>query len=107
MNNENDLPEITLYILEEHSQLTLADLCRACTVHAERIIELVDAGILEPQGREPARWIFAGNSLQRARTALRLQRDLELNLAGAALALELLDEIDSLKAQLRAAGVAS
>jgi chaperone modulatory protein CbpM len=104
MENDNREMEFSICILEEQTQLTLADLCRACAVHAERIIELVDAGVLEPQGREPARWIFTGASLHRARKALRLQRDLDIDLAGAALALELLDEIESLRARLRAMG---
>lgn len=104
MNTENSLPQFAICILEEQTQLTLADLCRACAVHAERIIELVDVGVLEPRGREPSRWIFGGASLHRARAALRLQHDLEIDLAGAALALELLDEIASLRARLRAMG---
>jgi chaperone modulatory protein CbpM len=104
MNTENSLPQFAICILEEHTQLTLADLCRACAVHAERIIELVDFGVLVPQGREPSRWIFVGTSLQRARAALRLQRDLDIDIAGVALALELLDEIAALKSQLRVMG---
>ncbi|MGV8990646.1 MAG: chaperone modulator CbpM [Thiobacillus sp.] len=104
MNTENGVPQFSICILEEQTQLTLADLCRACAVHEERIIELVDMGVLEPQGREPARWVFGGASLHRARVAMRLQRDLEIDLAGAALALELLDEIASLRARLRAMG---
>jgi len=104
MNTENGLPQFAICILEEQTQLTLADLCRACAVHAERIIELVDVGVLEPLGREPARWRFGGASLHRARMALRLQRDLDIDLAGAALALELLDEIESLRSRLRALG---
>jgi len=104
METENTLPQLTICILEEQSQLSLDDLCRACAVHAERIIELVDAGVLEPLGREPIRWRFDGSSLSRAHIALRLQQDLGIDLAGAALALELLDEIKSLRARLRAAG---
>ena len=104
MNTENGLPQFAICILEEQTQLTLADLCRACAVHAERIIELVDVGVLEPLGREPARWRFGGASLHRARMALRLQRDLDIDLAGAALALQLLDEIESLRSRLRALG---
>ncbi|HSN42406.1 MAG TPA: chaperone modulator CbpM [Burkholderiales bacterium] len=104
MNTENSLPQFAICLLEEQTQLTLADLCHACVVREERIIELVDAGVLEPQGREPAHWRFAGASLLRARTALRLQRDLDIDLAGAALALELLDEIESLRTRLRAMG---
>lgn len=105
MSTENNLPQPAVCILEEHTQLTLADLCRACAVHADRIVELVDIGVLEPQGQEPDRWMFVGTSLPRARTALRLQRDLEIDLAGVALALELLDEIETLRARLRAMGV--
>ena len=104
MTTENRLSIFAIGIHEEQSQLTLADLCRACAVHAERIIELVDAGVLEPEGRELARWIFDGASLHRALAALRLQRDLEMNLAGVALTLELLDEINALRGRLRAMG---
>lgn len=104
MNTENHLPPIAIYIHEEHAQLTLADLCHACEVHAEIIIELVNFGVLEPKGRDPGRWIFKGTSLHRARAALRLQHDLEMNLAGTALAMELLDEITSLKSRLHALG---
>ena len=104
MENGNRDSQFSICILEEQTRLTLSDLCSACAVHAERIIELVDYGVLEPQGREPARWIFAGASLHRARAALRLQRDLDMDLAGVALALELLDEIASLKTRMRAMG---
>jgi chaperone modulatory protein CbpM len=104
METENSVPQFAICILEEQTQLTLADLCGACAVQAERIIELVDAGVLEPQGREPAHWTFTGDSLHRARKVLRLQRDLDIDLAGAALALELLDEIASLRTRLRAMG---
>jgi len=104
MNTENSLQQFAICILEEQTQLTLADLCRACAVHAERIIELVDIGVLEPHGREPARWRFSGASLHRARSALRMQRDLDMDIAGVALALELLDEIETLRARLRAMG---
>ena len=104
MNTDNSLPQIAICILEEQTQLTLAELCRACAVHAELIIELVDVGVLEPVGREPARWRFAGSSLLRARRALRLQREIGIDLAGAALALDLLDEIESLRTRLAALG---
>jgi chaperone modulatory protein CbpM len=104
MNTENSAPHFAICILEEQTGLTLADLCQACAVHDEQIIALVDAGVLEPQGREPSHWRFGGASLHRARMALRLQRDLDIDLAGAALAVELLDEIESLRTRLRAVG---
>ena len=98
------LPQLAGIILDEQTELTLAELSRACATHAELIIELVDEGVLEPVGREPARWRFTGVHMRRARAAVRLQRDLGVNLAGAALALQLLDEVEALRARLRAMG---
>jgi chaperone modulatory protein CbpM len=85
-------------VLDEETVLSLGDLCNACSSHAEWVVELVDEGILQPAGRNQEQWRFPGTSLQRARTAMRLQQDLQINLAGVALALDLLDEIESLRA---------
>ncbi len=87
---------------EEVATLSTAELCRACGVHAELIVEYVEYGILEPRGREMAAWRFSAVSLRRAQRALRLQHDLDINAAGIALALELLDEVSVLRAQLAA-----
>lgn len=104
MSTENASSQFTICILEEQNQLTVDDLCRACAVPAGRIIDLVDIGVLEHQGGEPAHWSFDGASLQRARMVFQLQRDFDIDLAGAALALELLDEIATLRARLRTMG---
>ncbi len=95
------MTEMTSLILEEQTGLSLADLCRACEAEAERIMELVHEGVLAPAGAGPGEWRFSGLHLQRARVALRLQADLDVNLAGAALALELLDELDELRARVQ------
>jgi len=91
---------LTGHILENESRLTLRQLCDACAVHAEYIIELVDEGFIEPSGMEKAHWCFSGVAIKRVQKAKRLQRDLGINLAGAALAIELLDEIEQLRTQL-------
>jgi chaperone modulatory protein CbpM len=95
------LQRVTGFVLEEQTELTLDDLCRACAAQAEIIIDLVEEGVLTPSGPAPEYWRFTGLHMHRARVALRLQRDLGVNLAGAALALELLDEMETLRAQLR------
>ncbi|WP_456379521.1 chaperone modulator CbpM [Thiolapillus sp.] len=87
-------------LLDEECMLTLGEMSRACTIHAEWIVELVEEGILEPSGAEVRHWRFAAPALLRARTILHLQRDLGINLAGAALVVDLLDEIRSLRQQL-------
>ncbi len=91
---------LTGFLLDEESFLTLGELSRACMVHAEWIIELVDEGVLEPSGCDAVQWRFSGPCLHRARTVRRLQQDLGINIAGAALVLDLMDEIDSLRARL-------
>jgi len=85
-------------VLDDETLLSLGELCHGCSRHAEWVVELVNEGILQPVGRDPAQWRFPGTSLQRARTAMRLQQDLEINLSGVALALDLMDEIESLRA---------
>ena len=88
-------------VLDEHATYNLRDVCRVCGVHAELVIDMVTEGLVTPRGAEPRGWYFSGVSVVRIQTALRLQRDLGVNLAGAALALELLEEIDSLRRSLR------
>ena len=87
-------------IIDEETELSLNDLCKACSSSAEWIIELVEEGALEPIGYQQTQWRFSGSNLQRARTAMRLQRDLGLNLAGIALALDLLEKIETLESRL-------
>lgn len=91
---------LTGLLLDERSSLTLGELSRACRVHAEWIVELVDEGILQPSGTDLIHWRFTGSCLQRIRTVRHLQQDLGVNIAGAALALDLLDEIDTLRARI-------
>jgi chaperone modulatory protein CbpM len=71
-------------------------------VQGELIEAMVEQGILEPSGRRGSHWCFPSSSLRRARVTVHLQRDLGVNLAGAALALDLLDRIEELHARLRA-----
>jgi len=100
MNSHDLLLVHTGTVIEEDS-LTLAQLCRACGVHADWIISLVEESIIEPQGEDIRLWRFSGASLVRARSALRLQRDLGVNLAGIALALDLIEELESLRAHMK------
>jgi chaperone modulatory protein CbpM len=86
-------------LVEEELTLTLDELSGVCAVARERIMELLELGVFD--ARTAAGDRVSGEALRRARLALRLQRDLELNAAGAALVVELLDRIDELEAQLR------
>ena len=96
---KHTLELVTGMVLDDKQTVTLAELCRCCLLSAEQIMGMVEHGIVEPL--EPlannTRWQFGNTSVVRIKTAMRLQRDLGVNLAGAALALELLDEIKTLR----------
>ena len=96
-----DRRELAGTVLDERSAFTLRELCRACGVHAEIVIEMVDEGVLEPRGPAPAEWRFPGSAVTRAQKALKLTRDLRVNWPGAALALDLLEEIEQLRLERR------
>lgn len=83
----------------EEVELSLRDLSRSCQVDAEWLLVLIDEGVLEPLEPESP-WRFSGISIRRVRTVQRLQKDLGVNIAGAALVLDLLAEVDALKTRL-------
>lgn len=85
------------------SGITLAELCRVFEIHADDVIELVEYGVVEPYaGKYPSHWRFPGHALVRVRRALRLRRDLAVEPAGAALALDLIEELQVLRSRLAA-----
>ena len=92
-------------VIEEENYITLVELCQATNASEEYVIAWVFEGVLEPTGDMPHDWRFTGQSLRRTRLALSFARDLEINPAGVALALDLLDEIAALKARLQRIGV--
>jgi len=96
-------PNQSVVILDDAEEITLADLSRACRVHAEWVIELIEEGVIEPRGPGRPQWRFAATTVVRVEKARRLQNDLGVNLAGVALALQLLDRIDTLESRLRSA----
>ena len=91
-------------VVEDELQMSLAELARACRAREEQIHLWVVEGVLQPSGDAPSTWRFAGTSLRRAKLAITLTRELETNTPGVALALDLMDEIEALKAGLRRAG---
>jgi len=98
---EEDRSTPPVEVIDEQATFTLAQLCRSCGVEAELIEAMIEQGILDPTDRPSRHWRFPATSLRRTRITLHLQRDLGVNLAGAALALDLLERIEALEARLR------
>jgi chaperone modulatory protein CbpM len=101
MSTSNE-PALSGAIFEESSVLTLEDLSRMCAVDERHLVEYVEEGVIHAVAVGGNEWQFSGATLRRTRMALRLERDLEINLAGVALALELLDELQRLRREQQA-----
>jgi chaperone modulatory protein CbpM len=91
-------------ILEHAQEITLDDLAHSCSVETRWVMELIEEGVIEPAAGSDPQWRFAATSIVRVQKARRIERDLGVNLAGIALALQLLDRIDALEARLRGLG---
>ena len=109
MTTRRDDPTATPTVLQarlveqETSWLHVDELCARLSIERHWIVELVELGALEPRsaGDEPTAWVFPPAAVPRLRTITRLVDDLGVNLAGATLIVELLDERRRLLAQLR------
>lgn len=88
-------------LFDESTTLSIQDLSRMCAVDERHIVEYVEEGVLHVVNVR-SEWQFTGDALRRARLAVRLERDLELNLPGVALAVELIEELAQLRRELRA-----
>jgi chaperone modulatory protein CbpM len=101
-SNANAAPLVGV-VLEEQIDISVDQVCSLCRVERTQIVHLVEEGVIDPMqpSSAAAQWRFSGEAMARARRAVRLQRELELNPAAAALVLDLLDEVAALREALR------
>ncbi|MBP8116531.1 MAG: hypothetical protein KAY09_02270 [Nitrospira sp.] len=92
-------------VIGDESVLSIEELARACGAESQWIIELVAIGVLEPEGPETSTWRFHAADLTCARRVARLQRDFDASLDAAAAMLELLEQIEQLRARLKQTGL--
>ena len=96
---------IGVCLTDDHA-FELEAFAAACGTEVEFVRLLVDEGLVQPVALQPA-WRFGGEELARVRRICRLQRDFEANLQSVAVMLDLLDEIERLRARLQRAGLAA
>ena len=90
-------------LLHDEVRWGLSEFAVYCRIERGELVEMIEMGVLEPLGADPEKWSFAARDLQRVRTARRLARDLQINLAGIAVILDLLEEREQMLARLRVA----
>ena len=92
-----EINHLTGTVLDEDLDCSLGDICRICDISAENVYEMIDEGLLAPRGAGPMQWRFSIMEVRRIQITIRLQQDLRVNLAGCALILDLLEELDELR----------
>jgi chaperone modulatory protein CbpM len=93
--------EFRYTVLDDNTTWGITEICTLCRVDVELVHEMVGEGVLIPEGTSPENWRFDSMAIKRIQVTLRLQHDLRVNLPGAALALDLLEELDELRSLLR------
>jgi chaperone modulatory protein CbpM len=103
--NQQDTNALSGTIFDEDTDITVVELCELCCIDRPTVEQLIAEGILEPRyGKDSSDAQLPYSSVRITSIVVRLQRDLGVNLAGAALAIDLLQHIDELRAQLRQRG---
>ena len=85
---------------DAHFYLSIHEVTSSFGISTETIIEIVNEGVVTIENTTPEEWQFDDEACRRIRLALQLHRDLGVNIAGAALAIELMNEIDELHSLL-------
>lgn len=98
MSSKNTL--ITGVIIESDEPLTLEELAQAISMNDDIVIKMVEYQLIQPKGDQPKNWKFDSLCLRRAKIAASFYRDLEINLSGIALALDLLEQIDDMQSRI-------
>ena len=88
---------ISALLLDDSVELSLQEICAACRISEQLVVDIVAEGIVEPLGDDHAQWRFSGLAVARIQRVVRLQHEFDVNLPGAALALELLEEVERLR----------
>jgi len=82
--------------LETH-YFSFEELCDVTELTSHIVIEVVEHGIIEPEGNGPDSWTFDTQMITVTKKAYRLHQDLGIDWSGIALAISLLDEVEQLR----------
>lgn len=88
--------------LMEDSWLTLEQVAAACGVEPAWLLRHLDEGLFPHAQSVAGVWRFSGQALLRARRMRQMERDFEAVPELAALVADLLEELDDMRARLRA-----
>jgi chaperone modulatory protein CbpM len=91
--------ELVSFIDDGSLELSFSEFCKACGVNADDVLRYIDYCVIEPPVKA-GKLCFNSICIRRVQQAGRLQRDLGINPAGVALAIDLIEELDLLRTRL-------
>jgi chaperone modulatory protein CbpM len=91
---------ITGMLIEETFTSSFNEVCHKYHIPKELLLEMVEYGLFSTKTTKIEQLKLTQKDLQTIETAFRLHRDLEINLPGVALVLELLERIDQMNEEL-------
>jgi chaperone modulatory protein CbpM len=86
--------------LHEHAEVSFEELAELSRLSPEVLRELVDYGALVPVDAQSTRWSFTSDCIVTVRTVSRLREDFDLDANALSVALNLVERIHGLEAQL-------
>lgn len=94
------MKNMSVTIIDNDNLLSFEEICRAIHADNDLIIQLIEYQIIHPKGSSKKNWQFDHLCLKRARLARNFYYDLEINLAGIGLLIEMLEKIEALEAHV-------
>jgi len=78
--------------------VSFEELCSCADINEAMVLELVEYQVIQPDtGDAPQEWLFSAAAVAVVKKAIRLQRDLQIDLADVALVVKLLEENETLQ----------
>lgn len=100
------MPEhFAIGVILDDVSLTLNELANACKVEPTWIVERVQDGSLRKFDGHMASWRFTSAELVRAQRLIATEKAFDANAELAALVVDLIEELDTARRQLKAAGL--
>jgi chaperone modulatory protein CbpM len=87
-------------LIEESTSISFKEVCQRYNIPKELLIEMIEYGLFSNPSSDIDKNQLKQSDLRRMESAFRLHRDLEINLPGVALALDLLEEIEQIRKEL-------
>lgn len=91
----SQLPDsVTAIVIEDDNLLSIEAVCRSLSAEEPFIIELITHDIIQPRRMNEA-WYFDSFTFRRTKLAVSFYHDLGINIEGIAMAIDLIERLES------------